>query len=441
MKRQQLTRAQEKLGQTWDEYKSYRDGLPDDEKRWTGEQLEKFDRFDSAIDGLEGEIERLKRSIRDEEREERFSQSGDPWAGEHGGHGYGGLGAPIGESRSGGKPFGMEADRQEQFDFRSNPSGNTKRHSFNRYLLDGSRAIGADEFRSLQAGSDVSGGFLNAPEVFVKKLLKSLDDEIFIRKLATNYPVPHSVSLGCPVLDSDLADCEWTAELKTGSEDKGLGFGKRELRPYPTAKRVLVSNKILRTAALNPEDLVRERLVYKLGATEEKAFMTGDGHNKPLGLFTPSTDGISTARDVKGSNTATAITADTLIDVVYSVKASYAKKAVWIFNREAIRRIRKLKDNDGQYLWQRGLAGAPDTILERPYHISEHCPGDFSAGKYVGLFGDLSFYWIATGLAVHVKRLDELYAEQNMTGFIGRLEVDGMPVMEDAFARIKLASS
>lgn len=292
----------------------------------------------------------------------------------------------------------------------------------------------------MQAGADIGGGFLNAPEKFVRQLIKSLDNEVFIRRKATCFDLKHNESMGAPVLDTDLDDSEWTTELATGSEDD-MTFGKRELRPYPTAKRIKVSNKLLRTAALNPETIVRNRMAYKFGVTEEKAFMTGDGVGKPLGLFTPSSDGISTARDVAGDNTTTAIKADTLIDVAFSIKGQYAKKAEWIFSRDAIRMIRKLKDGNGEYLWQRGLAGAPNTILERPYSISEYCPSTFTAGGYVGLFGDLSFFWIATGLDVQIQRLNELYAEQNITGFIGRLELDGAPVLEEAFTRIKLADA
>ncbi|BBO85908.1 hypothetical protein DSCO28_64740 [Desulfosarcina ovata subsp. sediminis] len=426
--RDKLRRAQEKLGQTWEEYQAYRDGLPADESRWTAEQREKFDRYDTEMDKLEGEIERLKRAVLDEEREERFHRTGsqDDYA------------PPI-EFRAGQteKARHMRGDG-DAFDFRADPNGRTERHAFNRYLLSGDRALTSEEFRTMQAGADIGGGFLNAPPQFVKSLIKGLDDECFIRSRATCYDIPHNVSLGAPSLDSDFDDSEWTTELGTGSEDD-LEFGKRELRPYPTAKRTKVSNTLLRVAALNPEAIVRDRMVQKFACTEERAFMTGDGAKKPLGLFVASDDGISTSRDVTGSNTTTTIKADTLIDTQYAIKGQYAKKAEWIFSREAIRMIRKLKDANDQYLWQRGLAGAPNTILERPYNVSEYCPNTFTTGQYVGLFGDFRFYWIATGLAAQVQRLNELYAETNQTGFIGRLEVDGMPVLEEAFARIKLA--
>ena len=60
-------------------------------------------------------------------------------------------------------------------------------------------------------------------------------------------------------------------------------------------------------------------------------------------------------------------------------------------------------------------------------------------GKYVGLFGDFSNYWIVDALSMQIQRLSELYAETNQVGFIGRLETDGAPVLEEAFVRVRLA--
>ncbi len=68
--------------------------------------------------------------------------------------------------------------------------------------------------------------------------------------------------------------------------------------------------------------------------------------------------------------------------------------------------------------------------------MSEYVPNTFTTGQYVGLLGDMSFYWIADAIELQIQRLVELYAEQNQTGFIGRLESDAMPVLEEAFSRI-----
>jgi len=343
----------------------------------------------------------------------------------------------------------LEKSISDDSDLRNDPNGGADqedrkeeeyRKAFESFLRRDLKGLSADEYRALQADSDVAGGYVVAPQAFVKQLIKSLDDEVVIRPLATKLTISKAESVGIPGLDSDPADADWTSEVDTGSEDTAMDFNKRELRPHPCAKLIKVSNKLLRIASINVESLVRDRLTYKFGITEEKAFLTGDGAGKPLGVFTASDLGISTARDVSTGNTTTTIGADGLIEAKYKLKVQYQRRAVWIFHRDAIKQIRKLKDGSGQYLWQAGISnGQPDTILERPYRMSEFAPNTFTSGKYVGIIGDFSFYWIVDALDMQIQRLVELYARTNQVGFIGRRECDGMPVLEEAFARVKLA--
>lgn len=303
----------------------------------------------------------------------------------------------------------------------------------------GMSGLNPEEVRALQSGSDTQGGFLVAPMQMVDTLIKSLDNQLFIRQLATKFRVPTAASLGAPSLDNDPADADWTAELLTGSEDSTMSFGRRELTPRPVAKRIKISNKLLRQVS-GIEALVNARLAYKFAVTHEKAFMTGTGANQPLGLFTASADGIPTSRDVSTGNTTTAFTVDGLIEAKYSLKGQYHGTAQWIFHRDAVKMLAKLKDGDGQYIWQptKTLAD-PDMLLGRPVNMSEYAPNTFTTGLYVGMFGDFSNYWIADAMDMQMQRLVELYAETNQTGLIGRLESDGMPVLSEAFARVKLA--
>lgn len=318
----------------------------------------------------------------------------------------------------------------------------TSRESFRNYLRYGNSAMNADQFRALQADSDTAGGFLVMPVTMANRLIKAMDNEVFIRKLATVIPCPKAESLGAPALDNDPGDPTWTAEIATGNEDSTMSFGKRELTPHPAARLIKVSNKLIRAAFLDPEAIVVDRMVYKFSVVEENGFLNGTGSNQPMGVFTQAQSGfgITTARDVSTGNLATSITTDGLIEAFYSLKAQYRKKATWIFHRDAVKKMRKLKDGDGNYVWQSGFTNnKPDTILGAPYNESEYAPNTWTAGQYVGIVGDFSHYWIADALTIQIQRLIELYAANNQTGFIGRIEVDGMPVLEEAFARVKLA--
>ena len=333
----------------------------------------------------------------------------------------------TGEQRDDGQGPGMESRESEEY-----------REAFSRWLMTGERALTSDEYRAMQVDDDTGGGYLVTPQQMVMSLLKNVDDMAAIRQFATVYQLRTAKSLGVPTLDTDLSDADWTTELATGDTDE-MAFGKRELRPHPFAKRVKISNTLLRQAAMSPEAIVRERMAYKFGVTEEKAFIEGNGVQKPLGLFTASDDGISTDRDTAGNNTATKIAPDTLITAKYTLKGQYHPRARWMWHRDVLAAIRKMKDGNGQYIWQPGISGgAPDRVLELPYTLSEYAPNTMTAGLYVAILGDFKYYWIAEALDMQMQRLVELYAESNQTGFIGHMEVDGMPVLEEAFVRIKM---
>jgi HK97 family phage major capsid protein len=277
-----------------------------------------------------------------------------------------------------------------------------------------------------------------ASEQFVDILIKAVDDAVFIRQRATKFRLDSAASMGSPYLAADPADADWTAEIATGSEDSTMSFGKRELHPHPLAKRIKVSNKLLRQSP-RADGLVQSRLAYKFGISQEKGFMTGSGANQPLGIFTASANGISTSRDVSTGNAATAPTFDGLISAKFGLKGQYWNKAEWLFHRDVLAVVAKLKDGEGQYLWRESVrAGEPDRLLNLPVMMSEYAPNTLTTGLYVGALGDYSNYWIADALDMQVQRLVELYAETNQTGFIGRLESDGMPVLEEAFVRVKL---
>lgn len=314
------------------------------------------------------------------------------------------------------------------------------RDAFNRLLTQGHRNLKDSEIRALQADSDTAGGFTVAPQQFVNQLIKDIDNQVFIRQRATKFRLTTAASMGAPTLANDPADADWTTELATGNEDGTMSFGKRELNPHPLAKRLKVSNKLLAISAMSPDALVRSRLAYKFAVTQEKAAMTGNGVNQYLGLFTASANGIPTSRDVSTGNTTTSLTFDGLIEAKFSLKGAYWNRADWIFHRDALKQITKLKNGEGDYIWRESVRdGEPDRLLGRPIMMSEYAPNTFTTGLYVGMLGDYSNYWIADALDFQVQVLKELYAETNQTGYIGRLESDGMPTLAEAFARVKLA--
>jgi len=296
------------------------------------------------------------------------------------------------------------------------------------------------ETRALQADIDKTGGYLVTPEQFIARLIQELDNIVFVRGLATVISLPNAASVGAPALESDPADPTWTAEIAVGNEDSTLDFAKRTLSPSPLARYIKVSETLIRKAVLNVEDIVRQRFTYKFSVVEENTFLNGNGAEQPLGVFTASNAGISTGRDVSAQNTTSAITADNLHNNLMNLKQQYRTNCVWVFHRDAIKQIRKLKTGDGDYIWKPGIASdKPDTILGKRYYESEYAPNTFTTGKRVGLIGDFRQYWIVDALDMTIKVASELYMATNQIGYFARKETDGMPIDELAFSRVKLA--
>jgi HK97 family phage major capsid protein len=310
-------------------------------------------------------------------------------------------------------------------------------HAFRKWVAGGVNNLDALDRKALQVTDDTMGGYLTVPMTFRNELIQRVDDIVQLRSFSTVIQLTQAESIGVPTLDSDLNDAEWTIELAEAPEDDSIRFGRRNLRPHPLVKLVKISNTLLRRAQLlNPENLVRDRLAFKFAVTEEKAFLVGDGNEKPLGVFVESSAGVSAGRNVTISTTGS-LDSDKLINLKHALKQHYWGRARWIMHRDTLRLIRQLKvGSGGQYLWQPGLQDdLPNTILELPYVLSEYAPNDASTGKPLMILGDFQFYYIADALSLEIQRLVEKYATQNATGFVARAEVDGMPVLEEAFVR------
>ncbi len=339
----------------------------------------------------------------------------------------------------------LAAERQEEETRQGQASDETAAGRINlafRSWLEGGTPIGqgVEEFRALSAGVNTEGGFIVVPEEFVRQLIKAIDDIVFMRGLATVLPLTSAASVGIPSLDNDPSDATWTTEILTGSDDTAMDFGKRVMTPNALAKRIKITNLLLRIAALPAEQIVRDRMAYKFAITQEKAYLSGSGSGQPLGVFTASASGVPVGRDVSNGNTATAITFDGLINAKYSLKAGYWANSQWLFHRDAIKQIALIQDTTNQYIWQQSKADAePDRLLGRPVNMSEYVPNTFTTGLYVGMLADFQHYWIVDSLLMQMQRLVELYAETNQVGFIGRYEGDGAPVLAEAFARVTLA--
>ena len=277
---------------------------------------------------------------------------------------------------------------------------------------------------ALQIGTDSEGGYL-VPDEYERTLVEALEEENVFRQLAKVIRTS-SGDRKIPVM-ATKGTASWIDEEGAYLESDD-SFGQVSIGAYKVGTMIKVSEELLNDSVFDLEAYISREFARRIGAKEEEAFFTGDGSGKPLGVLAAAggaETGVTAA-------SATAITADELIDLFYSLKAPYRRNAVWVLNDSTIKAIRKLKDNQGQYLWQPSLtAGAPDLLLGKPVRTSAYMPAIAADAKTVA-FGDFSYYWIADRQGRSFKRLNELYAATGQVGFLASQRVDGKLVLPEA---------
>jgi HK97 family phage major capsid protein len=277
---------------------------------------------------------------------------------------------------------------------------------------------------ALQIGTDTEGGYL-VPDEFERTLVDTLEDENIFRRLA-NVINTSSGDRKIPVVASK-GTASWIDEEGAIPESDD-SFGQVTIGAYKLGTMIKVSEELLNDSVFNLETYISKEFARRIGNKEEDAFFTGDGSGKPTGILA-TTGG---AQLGVTSASATAITIDEVLDLFYSLKAPYRNKAVFVMNDATVKAIRKLKDGQGQYLWQPSLqAGTPDTILNRPLYTSAYIPTIASTAKSI-VFGDFSYYWVADRQGRVFKRLNELYAATGQVGFVATQRVDGKLILPEA---------
>ncbi|MEA1961273.1 MAG: phage major capsid protein [Bacillota bacterium] len=278
-----------------------------------------------------------------------------------------------------------------------------------------------DVQNALQIGTDSEGGYL-VPDEFEKTLIEALAEENIIRQLSHVI----NTSFGdkkIPVVASK-GSASWTDE-EAAMYESDDAFGIVNIGAHKLSTMIKVSEELLNDSVFNLERYIAKEFARRIARAEEEAFLTGNGTGKPIGILVTGQTGVT-------ANSATAITVDELIDLYHSLREPYRKNAKFITNDDTIKAIRKLKDGNGQYLWQPSLqAGQQDTILNRPVKTAAYVP-TLAAGAKTIAFGDFSYYWIADRQGRSFQRLNELYAASGQVGFRATQRVDGKLVLAEA---------
>jgi HK97 family phage major capsid protein len=304
------------------------------------------------------------------------------------------------------------------------------RDAFNAYLRKGMNGINAGEARALAElrGTDTQittndglGGFL-VPEnwsdfVSATELFKS-----DIEQVATVIRTANGQHFNLPANDDTAVVAailgEGTAE---GVSD--MTFTNVKFEPFTySSKIVKVSNQLISDNAFDLASFVGGQLANRLKRGINAHLTTGDASSKPQGIVTGSTLG-------KTAASATAVTVSEVMDLFYSVDASYrnAPGAGFMMNSATAKAVRVLgfgSSNDFPAYVPGMSVGEPDMLFGKPVYINEDMAGIATGNKSI-IFGDLKQYYVHEAGGVQLLRLNERFADALSTGFIAYRRIDG----------------
>ena len=283
----------------------------------------------------------------------------------------------------------------------------------------------------LQEGIDPQGGYL-VPDEYDKRLIDILTEENVMRTLGTNITTSGEHKINIAATKPAAAWIEEGGTLTFGDAT----FDQIILDAHKLHVAIKVTEELLYDNAFNLENYILTQFGKALSNAEEDAFINGTGVGQPLGILAETGGaqvGVTTASSTK-------VTADEIINLVYSLKRPYRKNAVFLANDVCVAELRKLKDNNGQYLWQPSLqAGEPDRVLGYKVYTSPYFPVPTAGGTAVA-FGDFSYYNIGDRGTRSFAELKELFAGNGMIGFVAKERVDGKLVLPEAAKLLQMKS-
>lgn len=274
----------------------------------------------------------------------------------------------------------------------------------------------------LQEGVDTDGGYL-VPEEYDNRLIDVLGEENIMRDLSTVITTSGEHKINIAATKPAASWIEEGGQLSFGDAT----FDQILLDSHKLHVAIRVTEELLYDNAFGLENYIITQFGKALANAEEDAFLNGDGVGKPLGLFAASGGG-----QIAETLTA-AIKTDDIINLVYALKRPYRKNASFIMNDKNIAVIRKLKDNNGAYIWQPSAqAGEPDRLFGYPVHTSAYAPENAIA------FGDYKYYNIGDRGTRSFKQLTELFAGNGMIGYVAKERVDGKLILPEAVQILRL---
>lgn len=362
-----------------------------DELRKTTDGREMTAEEQQTWDGLLADYDKADRSVRQEERFEEMERRQAEQAYER-------------QQKEEGKDDGTEY-----------------RDAFVEYLSKGENGISAENrqlFESRAGLSGLAGGVL-VPATLASSIEKALKSYGGMLEAGSVFTTSTGGDLIMPTVNDTNARATVVAEYQKSTQ-RAPSFGSETMKAYTYRTPIVpVSLELLQDSSFNLESLLSELLSESFGRGMNEDLTVGNGTGKPKGILN-----WATASDAAPA--AAAIKLDDIIDLIKSVDSNYARNGRFMFNRNTLYSLVKIKDTTGRYIWQEGAKdGTPPTLFAKPYTLNDDMP-DIAAGKASVLFGDFSKFKIRMVKDFRIIRLNELLAEYLSIGIFGFARLDGL---------------
>ena len=389
-----IMELRDKRVKLWEEAKNFLDSHTDEDGKLSAEDAAAYEKMEADVVEMKKAIDRLERQAAiDRELDKPTSK-------------------PITNQPENAKPAG----------------GFRATDEYKKDMLTAMRTRFRNISNVLQEGNDQQGGYL-VPVEYDNRLIDVLNEENIMRSLATKITTSGEHKINIAATKPAAAWIEEGGALTFGDAT----FDQIMMDAYKLHVAIKVTEELLYDAAFNLEGYIIDQFGKALANAEEDAFLNGDGKGKPMGVFDTTNGG------QYNTTTSTAnISADDIINLVYTLKRPYRKSAAFITNDKTLASLRKLKDNNGAYLWQPALtAGEPDRLFGYAIHTSQFAP-EAAAGKPAMAFGDFSYYNIGDRGSRSMQELKELFAGNGMVGYVMKERVDGRLILPEAVQILKM---
>lgn len=403
--RDMLQRVLDERAKTWEQAKALNDTVLGENRDYSSEESEKYERMSADLDKFDDRIRDLNNKLEQERRadEARAKLGHDP--------------RPVEEVRD--ERGVSDLDKIEML-----ARGEIRAAEF------------GVESRDLLAGTATDGQELVA-EGFYARLVEHMIESSAIRQTnvtvvttdsGNDLPVPKTTSYSTASIVTEAA----------AVSESDPQFTQVTLQAYKYGFLLQVSSELIEDQSINDfVGFLARQGGRALGNGSGTHFVTGSGSSQPNGIVTAATVGYtSTTTGVSGVPQD-----DDVIETFHSVIPEYRRNAFWLMSDPTAKGIRKLQDSNGQYIWQPGLqAGQPDTLLGRPVVIDTNVADAATSAKSM-VFGDFSGYFIRDVRGVRIERSDDYAFGNDLVTWRFLMRTDGDLVDTNAVKTFQAAAT